>query len=220
MLTVCFLLFEISKSRTFQFFGEIINKVDTKEKVVALTFDDAPSENIEDVLKILSEKNIKATFYVIGENIEKYPEQMKNIISQGNDVGNHSYSHKRMILKSYYFIKNEVEKTNQLIKNFGYKNEITFRPPNGKKLLELPYYLYKNSTKTIMWNIEPDTYYQGDSEKIAKYILDNVTPGSIILLHPFCGEKCSADVEALPKIIDELTANGYKFLTINELLKY
>jgi peptidoglycan-N-acetylglucosamine deacetylase len=70
-----------------------------------------------------------------------------------------------------------------------------------------------------MWDIEPDTYYQGDAELITKYTLDTVKPGSIILLHPFY-DSGLADKEALPRIIDGLVANGYKFVTINQMLKY
>ncbi len=223
---LCFSLFagygllQVSKSRTFQFFGEIVSRVNADQKVVALTFDDAPAVNTEEVLKILAEKNIKATFYAIGRNIEKYPDQIKEIVKQGHELGNHSYSHERFLLKSQSFIQSEVEKTNQLIYNAGYAGEITFRPPNGKKFLGLPWYLSKNNIKTIMWDVEPDTYYAGDAENIAKYTLENVKPGSIILLHPFCSDACTADREALPDIIDGLKKEGYNFITISQLLEY
>jgi len=213
-------LFQISKSRTFQFFGGLINRGETKEKVVALTFDDAPSEYTDEFLKILAEKNVKATFYVIGQNLEKYPDFAKAIIENGHELGNHSYSHRRLILKSQKFIKNEIEKTNQLIRTFGHAGEITFRPPNGKKLFGLPWYSRQNNIRTIMWDVEPDTNFSGDVEKIVNYTLANTKPGSIILMHPFCGETCTADREALSEIIDGLKTRGYNFVTVSELLKY
>lgn len=221
LLLTSYSLFQISKSRTFQFFGELISRVDTEEKVVAITFDDAPSaDTTEEVLNFLAEKNVKATFYVIGESLERYPDEGKKIVEQGHELGNHSYSHQRFLLKSQDFIQNEIEKTNQLIRNAGYKGEITFRPPNGKKLFGLPWYLSQNKIKTIMWDVEPDTYYPGNAELIEKYALDTTKPGSIILLHPFCGDACLADREALPKIIDGLTAKGYRFVTINQLMQF
>jgi chitin deacetylase len=193
--------------------------VDTNEKVVALTFDDAPSEYSDAVLKILLEKNINATFYCVGKNIEEFPEEMQNIIASGNEIGNHSYSHQRMIFKTPAYIKNEINKTNNLIRESGYRGEITFRPPNGKKILLLPWYLNNNNIKTIMWDVEPDTYFEGNTEEIIRYTLENTKPGSIILMHPFCGNSCEADREALPKIIDGLKANGYDFVTVSQLIE-
>jgi chitin deacetylase len=213
-------LFKISKSRTFQFYGSITNQVNTDKKVVALTFDDAPTEYTDLVLKILSENNIHATFYVIGQALEKYPEQAKTIVLQGNELGNHSYSHKRFVFKSQSFIKNEIEKTDSLIRNVGYTGEITFRPPNGKKLFGLPWYLSRNKIKTIMWDIEPDTYFAGNKKLIVNNVLENIKLGSIILLHPFCEKDCIADRDALPEIISKLKEKGYSFVTISELLKY
>lgn len=212
-------LFQISKSRTFQFFGGLISRVDTNKKVIALTFDDAPTEQTSTVLQILAEKNIPATFYTIGQAIEKYPELTKEIVKQGHELGNHSYSHQRLILKSPSFIKNEIKQTNQLIRMAGYNGEITFRPPNGKKLFFLPWYLKQENMKTIMWDVEPDTYVAGNSEQIIKYTLENTKPGSIILIHPFCQADCAADREALPQIIDELKTEGYEFVTVSQLLK-
>jgi len=221
LLLIGGLLFQISKARSFQFFGKLINRVETSEKVVALTFDDGPTaRTTEEVLKILAEKNIKATFYVIGQNAEQYPKQLQKIVEQGNELGNHSYSHKRFLFKAQSFIDEEIKKTDQLIRQAGYAGEITFRPPNGKKLFGLPWYLSKHEIKTIMWDIEPDTYYQGNTENIVRYTLDNIKPGSIILLHPLCDNNCEADRQALPKIIDGLTAEGYRFVTISQLLTY
>lgn len=220
LLIACF-LFQVSKSRTFQFFGELISRVDTQEKIIAITFDDAPSASTtEEVLGILNEKNIKATFYATGENLEKYPVEARKIVEQGHELGNHSYSHQRFLFKSQSFVRDEIEKTNQLIRDAGYKDEITFRPPNGKKLFILPWYLLRNNIRTIMWDIEPDSYYQGNAELIEKYTLENVKSGSIILLHPLCNGECLADRKALPKIIDGLKAKGYYFLTIGQLLEY
>ncbi len=213
-------LFELSKSRTFQFFGGLTSRVDTNQKIVALTFDDAPTEYTDEVLKVLAENNIHATFYAIGQSLEKYPNQAKAIVQQGNEIGNHSYSHQRFLFKSQSFIKNEIEKTNSLIRDTGYTGEITFRPPNGKKFLGLPWYLKQNDIKTIMWDIEPDTNFAGNADLIVNNVLENTMPGSIILLHPFCKNECEADREALSKIIDELKADGYSFVTVSELLKY
>lgn len=218
IISVSLLLFQVSKSRTFQFFGTLVNRVETTQKVVALTFDDAPNQKTLEVLKILEDRDAPATFFVIGKNIEQHPDIARAIVSAGMTVGNHSYSHQRFVFKSQDFIDFEIQKTNQLVRNSGYQGEITFRPPNGKKLFGLPRYLHGHNIKTIMWDIEPDTYVAGNSEAITKYTLDHVRPGSIILLHPFCEQECAADREALPQIINGLKEKGYTLVTIDKLL--
>jgi peptidoglycan-N-acetylglucosamine deacetylase len=219
--TLCgYLLFQISNSRTFQFFGGLTSRVNTDKKVIALTFDDAPSPRVNDVLNVLNEKQVKATFYLIGQNIEKYPVEAKKIVDAGMEVGNHSYSHQRFLLKPLSFIDSEVQRTNTSIRNTGYHGEITFRPPNGKKLFGLPWYLHQHTMKTIMWDVEPDSFAREKPEAITRYTLDHVRPGSIILIHPFCEKECVADREALPHIIDALQLQGYTFVTISQLLKY
>jgi peptidoglycan/xylan/chitin deacetylase (PgdA/CDA1 family) len=217
-LGISYSLFLISKSRTFQFFGEIIARVDTNEKVVALTFDDAPTEYTEPVLKTLQEKQIKATFFAIGSNLEKYPQSGKEIAQQGHELGNHSYSHQRMLLKSQSFINQEIQKTNNFIRQTGYNGEIYFRPPNSKKLFGLPWYLSQHGIKTITADVEPDTY-GNTTDFFVTYTIENTKPGSIILLHPFC-EGCNSQREAISKIVDGLQTKGYQFVTVSELLTY
>lgn len=215
---IMYALFQISKSRSFQFFGGLTHRVETTQKVVALTFDDAPTPHTPEVLDILAQKQAKATFYVIGENMEKYPAIASQIVESGMEVGNHSYSHPRFLLKPQAFIEQEIEKTNKLIRQTGYKGEITFRPPHGKKLFGLPWHLHKHGIQTITWDVEPDTYYSTKDE-IVTYTLEHTKPGSIILMHPFC-DSCGADREALLDIIDRLKTQGYTFVTVGELLSH
>lgn len=225
LMVIAYVLFQISKSRTFQFFGELVARVETEQKVIALTFDDAPTPYTTEVLETLQEMQTPATFYMIGTEIEHNPEIGQAVVNAGHEVGNHSYTHQRFLLKSQHFIAQEIETTNQLIKNIGYTGEITFRPPNGKKLFGLPWYLAQHEIKTVMWDVEPDTYLPQDlvtSESktnfLVTYTLANVKPGSIILLHPFC-KSCESDRAAIKPIIEELKSRGYTFLTVSELIR-
>lgn len=183
--------------------------------MVALTFDDGPSENVNEILPVLEKYNVKATFFLIGQDIEKFPEEAKKVVEAGHQAGNHTYSHNRMVFKSPSYIKEEIKKTNQLIREAGYEGEIDFRPPNCKKLVGLPYYLHKQNIDTITWNLEPDSYFTTPEEK-TRYVKENVTPGSIILLHPMYDdiEKVVAEIEG---VIQVLVEEGYSFVTINEL---
>jgi len=125
---------------------------------------------------------VKATFFLIGADIEKNKGETEKIIAEGHEIGNHSFSHNRMVLVSHAFVKNEIEKTDELIRNSGYQEEILFRPPYGKKLFTLPFYLSQNNRKSITWDVEPETYSEKSDEIIA-HTLENTKNGSIILLH-------------------------------------
>ena len=214
------LLWEFSKSRNYQAFGEIFPRVNTSQKVVALTFDDGPTrEDTDKILAELKELNIHATFFLTGAELEQNPSEGQKIAAAGHEIGNHSYSHKRMIFVTPSFVEKEIETTDKLIRETGYTGAIHFRPPYGKKLFALPYYLSKTNRKTITWDIEPDSYpeIEKSSDKIARYVVENVKPGSIILLHVMYGIR-KTSFEAIRKIVNELRQKGYQFKTVSELL--
>ncbi|MBH0161638.1 polysaccharide deacetylase family protein [Fictibacillus sp. 26RED30] len=211
---------KLSSSRDFQFFGGLVTSADTTEKVVALTFDDGPTDNTDEILMILKEEEVKATFFVTGREIEENLEDAKEIVAAGHELGNHSYSHERMVLKTPSYIKSEIERTDDLIRKAGYKGNIQFRPPYGKKLIGLPYYLDKHDRKTILWDIEPETYPEvaSDSTKIVKHVSRNIQPGSIILLHVMYDSRTES-MKSVKGIIKDLKAKGYTFKTVSEMIQ-
>jgi peptidoglycan-N-acetylglucosamine deacetylase len=211
---------KLINSRDFQFFGGIINQVETTDKVVALTFDDGPTENTDAVLKALDDAGVKATFFLTGNEIEDNPYEAKRLAEAGHELGNHSYSHDRMVFKSPSFVEKEIEDTDQLIREAGYDGPIQFRPPFGKKFIFLPYYLDKNNRNTILWNIEPDSYPEiaSDSKNIVENVKQNVQPGSIILLHVMYDSR-GQSLESIKGIVAELKKKGYIFKTVSELLE-
>jgi peptidoglycan-N-acetylglucosamine deacetylase len=215
-------LWKISNSRTFQFFGIIVPRVNTAEKVVALTFDDGPTpDGTSEILNVLGEMHVKATFFVIGTELERNMSEGRKIVAAGHELGNHSYSHTRMILVTPDFVRQEIEKTDRLIREAGYTGEINFRPPFGKKLLALPYYLSRNGRKTITWDVAPDSNPEiaRDATKIIAITRSQVRPGSIILLHVmYPGRKES--LKAVGGIIESLRREGYRFVTVSELLQF
>jgi peptidoglycan-N-acetylglucosamine deacetylase len=211
-------LFKVTKLRTFQLFGGLTYQVETEEKVIALTFDDGPTKNVDQLLPLLDQYKAKATFFLIGKDIEKHPEEAEKLVEAGHQIGNHTYSHNRMVLKSPSFIKEEIEKTDELIRKSGYQGEIDFRPPYGKKLVGLPYYLNKHNRETIMWTLEPETYYTSADDKVNN-VVENIKPGSIILLHPMY-DQTSETIQVIEEILRELTDEGYTFVTVDELQEY
>jgi peptidoglycan/xylan/chitin deacetylase (PgdA/CDA1 family) len=214
------IIYQISRSSSFQLFGEIIPRVDTTQKVVALTFDDGPTAGAtEQLLGILAAEDVKATFFVTGAELEKNLQQGKMIVAAGHELGNHTYSHERMVFVTPAFVRQEVERTDQLIRDAGYGGEIYFRPPFGKKLLTLPYYLARTERKTVTWDVEPDSYpdIASDSDKIAQYVLAKARPGSIIILHVMYKRRAES-MKSVKKVIDGLREKGYSFKTVSELL--
>jgi chitin deacetylase len=212
-------VWQFIKSRTYQVFGGIVTRVETGEKALALTFDDGPTVNTGRILEVLDSLEVKATFFVTGRELEEYMEEGRKLALAGHELGNHSYSHRRMIFRSGSFIKEEIERTNTLIREAGYHGTIAFRPPYFNKLITLPHYLKKNGTKTILCNIEPETElgFSASAEALSTYVVANATPGSIILLHIMYDSRKEA-LSSLPALVSPLKEQGYRFVTISELL--
>lgn len=207
----------ISRSTTYQLFGEIIPKVSVQKKVVALTFDDGPAPKyLDQVLRELEQTGVQATFFLVGEAVKNHPELVRNIEPDGHEIGNHSYSHPRMILMPTSQVATEIEKTDLAIREAGYDGPIHFRPPFGKKLIVLPRYLSQQNRPSIMWSLAPDNWKSTPEDRIAR-VRAEIEPGSIILLHVMYQ---SGDVSRaiLRPMIEALKADGYDFVTISQLL--
>lgn len=222
-LLFCFALaygmLSLSRSRTFQFFGGIVNHVETREKLVALTFDDGPAPGMtEELLSVLRRHDARATFFLIGADIERHPELARSIAAAGHQIGNHSFSHQRMVFKSAAFIREEVERTSRAIRSIGYAGPMTFRPPFGKKLVGLPYYLRSQGIPTILWDIEPDSYSDigASSERIVAHVMERVRPGSIILLHAM---NRRPSLDAVEPLLVRLGQQGYRSVALADLLR-
>jgi len=213
-------LWQLSKSRTFQFFGRIVPRVETSQRVVALTFDDGPTrDKTAEVMRLLREREVRATFFVTGGELEQNADAGREIVAAGHELGNHSYSHERMVFVTPAYVRREVERTDELIRAAGHSGEIHFRPPYGKKLLALPFYLSRHGRKTITWDVEPDSELRTDADAaaITRHVLDRTRPGSIILLHVMYPNRAET-MKAVPPIIEGLRRDGYRFVTVSELL--
>jgi peptidoglycan/xylan/chitin deacetylase (PgdA/CDA1 family) len=220
MLLVATSAWTLSNSRTLQLFGGIVPRVDTAEPIVALTLDDGPSSRFtEEVLTILREQDVRATFFVTGERLARNPGAGQRIVEEGHELGNHSYSHQRMILKPYSFVQQEIERTDQLVRATGYEGDIHFRSPFGKKLIVLPYYLWETGRLNIFWDVAPEAYAEAavNPDIIVEQVLTETRPGSIVLLHVMAKSRTTSR-QALPGIIQGLRAKGYRFVTVSELL--
>lgn len=222
VLLSVFGLFQLSKARGYQLLGTIVPRVETSEPLVALTLDDGPTlRYTRDVLNLLDEKNVKATFFLTGKEMEETPALAAEIVRRGHQVANHSFSHSNMSLMGLAKVRDEIETTDRAIRAAGYQGEIYFRPPYGKKLFTLPWYLSQTGRTSITWDVEPESYpdIAEDPDAIAEYVLQNAKSGSIILLHVMYRSR-EASRQGLPKIIDGLRSRGFQFVTVSELMKH
>jgi peptidoglycan-N-acetylglucosamine deacetylase len=217
-LLLTFAGWRISKARCFQLVGELTCRVETDLKFVALSFDDGPTpEGVDAVLSTLEPRGIKATFFLIGNRMEKWPGQARRLVEAGHEVGNHSYTHTRMIGKWPATYDIEIARTDRLLKAEGVTNPKLFRPPFGKRLIGLPLAVERAGYRTIMWDVEDQPEYFTEPRAYADDILRRVRPGSIILMHPMYRHNQTAK-DALPLVLDGLKAKGYRIVPVGELL--
>jgi peptidoglycan-N-acetylglucosamine deacetylase len=206
----------LSGSRSTQLFGELVTSVPTADSVVALTFDDGPVPPYTDtVLALLRREDVRATFFVTGGSVARSPDLARRIHEEGHELGNHSYSHRRMVLMSSNTVREEVEMTDSLIRAAGVTGPIHFRPPYGKRLVILPWYLSRTDRATVLWSLEPDSWFDQHTDMV-RHVSDNVQPGSIILLHVEISSRAE-ERAALPLMIRDLKQRGYRFVTVSEL---
>jgi peptidoglycan/xylan/chitin deacetylase (PgdA/CDA1 family) len=208
---------KLSGSRSHQLFGEMLTQVQVEDSIVALTFDDGPGAVYTDtVLAMLDEFDASATFFMVGRALEARPEVAARVVAAGHELGNHSWSHARMVLKSPGFVRREIEETDARIREAGQEGEIFFRPPYGKRLVVLPWYLARAGRPAVLWDLEPDTWFTA-ADDMVEHVLDRVRPGSIILLHVEL-EARREGRRALRQLVPALQARGYRFVTLSELV--
>ncbi len=214
-------LFHLSRSVGFQLFGDLIAHGARNAPHIALTLDDGPTPAFtQDVLDILADRGVTATFFLTGEASERRPDLVRLIAEAGHEIGNHSYSHSRMVLKSPQFVRDELARTDRVLRSAGYDGALHFRPPYGKKLFVLPWVLSRQDRLSITWDVDGDgdPALQNDPQAIADHVIENTQNGSIILLHVMFRSR-GASRDALPLIIDGLRAKGVQFVTISDLIE-
>ena len=182
-------------------------------KLLALTFDDGPGAYTAELLDALAERDVKATFFVVGTNAERYPELLERMAKEGHQLGNHTYDHAYLTKLSVTGIQDDLNSCRALLASAG-GEELTYyvRPPYGsvnstvKSAAEAP---------LVMWSVDPYDWKYRNADTVSKNILNAAKDGDIILLHDI--HKTS--VEAAVIVIDRLQAQGYEFVTVSELLR-
>ncbi|MBU1975578.1 MAG: polysaccharide deacetylase family protein [Nanoarchaeota archaeon] len=200
-----------------QIFGKVVYEGDRQTKNIALTFDDGPSEYTITVLDLLKKEKVKATFFIIGKNVEENEDILKRIHSEGHDIGIHSYTHPVMPFISNKRIDKEIKDTKDLLKQTVDMDVVYFRPPYGIRDWRVIGSARKHGLRTVTWtHIAPD-YKVQDSERIAQGVIHSFRNGAIITMHDGGGNR-QATVNALPLIIKEAQNQGYQLVSLTELL--
>ncbi len=181
------------------------------EKLVAITFDDGPGLYTSDLIDRLNERDVKATFFIVGSNAEYYPDVIKKAAESGHQIGNHSYDHSLLTKLSADEIQNEIDSTNKLLKQADGNDTHYLRPPYGEYNSDVA---SAANSPMVYWSVDTEDWKTLDSQAVYDSIMNNVYDGAIILCHDIYDTSCDGAIMA----IDALKADGWTFVTVEELL--
>jgi peptidoglycan/xylan/chitin deacetylase (PgdA/CDA1 family) len=179
--------------------------------VLALTFDDGPSEYTPGFLDVLRKKHVHATFFEIGQEVAGREQTMRRILREGDEIGNHTMHHATLPGHS------EIAEASAAIEGATHFKPCLFRPPGGASDAAVIATAAELGMRTITWDVDPADWTEPGSAAVYDRVVGAAQPGSIILMHDGGGNR-SGTLEALPRIIDTLRARGYRFATVSELL--
>ncbi len=192
-------------------------KLLTNGKYVALTFDDGPSpQGTPKILKTLKEYDAKATFFMLGNQVDYYPDLARKVVEEGHEIGNHTKSHPNLSKMSDVNIKKELDYTNEKIKEVTGVSPSLIRPPYGIYNDNVIKYAKENNQSIILWSVDSLDWKNRNGSAIQKIVQNEITPGAIVLLHDIH----STTADALPKLLKTLKQAGYQFITVSQLLDW
>lgn len=211
---IVFLVYVVASSYTKQSCADIVVNQEAviEDKKVAITFDDGPSPMYTPgLLDGLLERNVKATFFVIGEEAEKYPAIIERMSKEGHEIGNHTYTHVNLCCLCKEDIVSEVCHTNDVIEEITGERPIYIRPPFGSWSKDLG---EQTGMIEVLWDVDPKDWNTNDCEAVITRVLKKVDDRNIILLH----DSSQSSVDAALAIIDALKQQGYSFVGVDEIL--
>ena len=189
--------------------------VDTDKKQVALSFDAAwGNEQTNDLLNILDKYKVKATFFLVGDWVEKYPDSVKEIDKRGHDIGNHSNTHPHMTQLSTGDMTGEIQACNEKIKKLTDKTTTLFRAPYGDYNNDVVNSVKGCSMYCVQWDVDSLDWKDPTSEQITKNVVNKIKNGSIILMH----NGATNTPESLPMVIEGIKEKGFEIVPISQIL--
>ncbi len=183
---------------------------------IAMTFDDGPNEKLTpELLDILAAHHLHATFFVIGENVERYPKILQRAVREGHEIGNHSWSHPAFGKMSDAGVRRELQKTDDAIRAAIGRRPTLMRPPYGSITARQKQWIRDEfGYRTILWDVDPLDWKRPGPAVVTSRILKETHAGSIVLSHDIH----AGTIKAMPATFDQLQAKGFKFVTVSELI--
>lgn len=183
---------------------------------IAMTFDDGPNEKLTPkLLALLAAHHIKATFFVIGQNVTEHPEIVARAAREGHEIANHSWSHPNLGKMSDEGVRRELRRTDDAIKEATGKAPTLFRPPYGSITARQKRWIHEEfGYEIILWDVDPLDWKRPGPAVVRNRILKETRAGSIVLSHDIH----PGTIEAMPATLDQLEAKGFKFVTVSELI--
>lgn len=189
-----------------------------KTKKIALTFDDGPHPRYtKQILGILQEYNVTATFFIIGINAINYPDALLAILDSGCEIANHTFTHKNVSKMTSEEIKQEIESCRDTLYQLSGVKTVLFRPPEGACTDSVIKAANDLNHKIVLWSIDTKDWAHTPSADIADNVVTNARNGDIVLMHDYVSGN-NTTIEGLRIIIPQLIAKGYEFVTVSELL--
>jgi peptidoglycan/xylan/chitin deacetylase (PgdA/CDA1 family) len=197
--------------------GITFNSVHVDGPYIAMTFDDGPSATLTPkLLDLLAAHHIKATFFVIGENVAEHPEIVARAAREGHEIGNHSWSHPNFGKMSDESVRRQLQQTDDAIKTATGKRPTLLRPPYGSITAREKRWIHDEfGYDIILWDVDPLDWKRPGPAVVRARILKETRPGSIVLSHDIH----PGTIEAMPSTFEELEAKGFKFVTVSELIR-
>ena len=196
---------------------QVYRSVNTDSKQIALTFDDGPHPTqTKRILDILDRYGVRATFFMIGVNVERYPEAAMEVIERGHEVGNHTYSHAHLQNMSEAVLSRELDRCEDALENLCEYRPHLFRPPEGVYNPFVEHCSEARDYSVILWSVDTKDWEHKNADEIVERTLSRIKSGDIILMHDYVAK--SKTPEALEILLPQLLALGYEPVTVGELL--
>lgn len=184
--------------------------VDPSKPMIALTFDDGPSKYTDKLLEALETNNARATFFMVGQNVGRYPQTIQKMKELGCDIGNHTMNHRNLVKLSVEDIQIQIESTNDALKKIIGEGATLVRPPYGSEDAKVREHV---KYPLVMWSVDTNDWQTEDAAGLVDYIMNNVKDGDIVLMHDIYDSTVEAAATVIPKLIEK----GYQLVTISEM---